>query len=123
VAEEDIVDAEAGFVPREAEAPGGVGLGVAVDEEGLEAFQGDGGGEVDGGGGFADPALLVDDGDDLRRGGGGLWFVDWVDGDHLRKEKGIGRSVWWQCVRGCAEVRGAVENLWKASFAEQICGF
>jgi hypothetical protein len=46
-----------------------------------------------------------------------------VDGDHLRKKKGIGRLVWWQCGPACAEVRGAVENLWKASFVEQICGF
>jgi len=69
MAEEDVVGAEAcvfSFAGAgEAEASGGVGLGVAVDEEGGKAFEGEGGGEVDGGGGFADSAFLVDDGDDL----------------------------------------------------------
>ena len=55
---------------REAEAAGGVGLGVAVDEEGGDAFEGEGGGEIDGGGGFADATFLVDDGDDA--GGDGF---------------------------------------------------
>ncbi len=73
-AEEEVVDAETGFVAGEAEASGGVGLGVAVDEEGGKAFEGEGGGEVDGGGGFADSTLLVDDGDDLR----GRWGQAWV---------------------------------------------
>ncbi len=61
----------------EAEASGGVGLGVAVDEEGWKAFEGEGGGEVDGGGGFADSAFLIDDGDDLGGGGAGLWDWRW----------------------------------------------
>ena len=64
----------------------------------MEAFEGEGGGEVDGSGGFADSAFLVDDGDDLGGQGFGLWlglglgFIDGVDGDHRRKEKGIGRG-------------------------------
>jgi hypothetical protein len=97
VAHEEVVDAEAGFVAGEAEASGGVGLGVAVYKEGRETFEGEGGGEVDGGGGFADTTFLVDDGDDLggaRRGGGGVcragcwrggWsngFIGGMDGDH-----------------------------------------
>jgi hypothetical protein len=41
VAEEDVIDAETGFVAGETEASGGVGLGIAVDEEGLEAFEGE----------------------------------------------------------------------------------
>ena len=44
-----------------AEAGGGVGLGIAVDQEDLEAFKSQAGGEVDGGGGFAHTALLVHD--------------------------------------------------------------
>ena len=75
VAEEEVVDGEAGFVAGKAEASGGVGLGIDVEEEYGNAFKGDGGGQIDGRGGFADSALLVDDGDDLavrgRRSGGG----------------------------------------------------
>jgi hypothetical protein len=69
VAEEEIVDGEAGFVAGEAEAAGGVGLGIDVEQEDGDAFEGYGGGEVDGCGGFADSTLLVDDGDDLTAGG------------------------------------------------------
>ena len=69
VAEEDVVDAEAGvfavFCASEAETSGGVGLGVAVNEQGGEAFEGDGGREIDRGSGFTDSAFLVDDSDDL----------------------------------------------------------
>ena len=46
VAEKDVVDAQPGFFavlcPGKAESPGGVGLGVAVDEQGGESFEGDG---------------------------------------------------------------------------------
>ncbi len=103
MAHEEVVDVEAGLaiiiLTGEAEATGGVGLGVAVDEEGGEAFEGEGCGEVDGGGGLADSSLLVDDSDDL--GGSGRWcggfrgggfglgggLIGWVDGDHRRKKR------------------------------------
>jgi hypothetical protein len=68
VAQEEIVGAVASFVTGEAEASGGVGLGVAVDEKGWDAFQGQRGGQINGCGGLAYSALLVDDGEDL--GGG-----------------------------------------------------
>ncbi len=75
VSEEEVVDGEAGLVAGEAEASGGVGLGIDVEEEDGNSFEGDGCGQIDGGGGFAYSALLVHDGDHLtargRRGGGG----------------------------------------------------
>ena len=52
-------------LPFEAEAAGGVALRIGVDEERAVAREREGGGEVDGGGGLADAALLVRDGDHL----------------------------------------------------------
>jgi hypothetical protein len=110
VAEKDVVDAEAGFFaiscPGKAEAAGGVGLGVAVDEEGWEALERNGRGEVDCGGGFADSTLLIDHGKDLRRAdgggdgicGGGLGLIDGVNGDHRRRRRVSGRELAWQRV-------------------------
>ena len=76
MADEDVVDAEAGvfafFCPREAESASGVGLWVTVDEEGIDSFEGEGGGEIDRGCGLSDSALLIDDRDDLRRLCGGF---------------------------------------------------
>jgi hypothetical protein len=122
VAEENVVDAEAGFFTvagaGEAEATGGVGLGIAVDEKGWEAFEGDGGGEVDGGGGFTDSALLVDNGDDL--GWGCYWFVDWVSGDHRRRRRvsggGDGGNVDGLCrsAGGCGELVECCFSCWIA---------
>ena len=51
-------------VPLSSDAAGQVALGVDVDEQHSLSAQGEGGGEVDGGGGLADSALLVRDGDD-----------------------------------------------------------
>ena len=80
MSEKEIVDADAwlgsGDVARDAEAAGGVGLGIAVHEEGGDAFEGESGCEIDGSCGFADSALLIDDGDDFsgfgRCGVGGI---------------------------------------------------
>ena len=69
--DEQVIDGEPVVVASEAQAAGGVGLGVAVDEEGWEAFLGEGGGEIDGGGGLSDAALLVYDGDDFAGSGPG----------------------------------------------------
>jgi hypothetical protein len=65
VAEENVVDAGAGGF-FDAQAAGGVGLGIEVDQENLLAALGQAGGEIDGGGGLADAAFLVGDGDDGR---------------------------------------------------------
>ena len=65
IAQYDLVHAffEAGFVY--AAACGGVALRVEVDDEDAFAFGGERCREVDGGGGFADAAFLVGDGEDL----------------------------------------------------------
>ena len=64
VAHQDLVGAGAVGIAQEAEAAGGVGLGIAVDEEGWSLVRGKRGGEVDGGGRLADATLLVGDRDD-----------------------------------------------------------
>ena len=53
-------------VPFEPDAAGEVGLGVDVDEEDALFGEGEGRRQVDGGGGFADAAFLVGDGEDAR---------------------------------------------------------
>ena len=63
---ERVVDGAAvGGAALHAEARRQVGLRVEVDEEDALVGEGEGGGEVDGGGGLADAALLVRDCDDL----------------------------------------------------------
>ncbi len=68
-AEQGAVGAGAGgFV--QADAAGGVGLRIDVHEEDALAEGGETGGEVDGRGGFAHPALLIGDSHDVARHGG-----------------------------------------------------
>ena len=50
------------------EAGGGIGLGIAVDQEDVEAFQRQTGCEVDGRGGLANSALLIDYAKNLAHG-------------------------------------------------------
>ena len=64
LAHEDLVGAGAVGIAEEAEAAGGVGLGVAVDQQSWGAMRGERGGEIDGGGRLADSALLVGDRND-----------------------------------------------------------
>src|SRR6185312_10675239 len=59
VACEDLVDGLALVVAGEAVSSGGVGLGVAIDVEGLETFERESRGEIDSGGGFAHAAFLI----------------------------------------------------------------
>ncbi len=57
--------------------------GVAVDEEGIKAFEGEGGGEIDRRSGLANSAFLIDDGKNLGS---------------LLGSVGLGRAVrvcWW----------------------------
>lgn len=63
VVEQNVVDAGAGGFFH-AEATGGVGLGVQINQQDLLAALGEAGGQIDGGGGFADSAFLVGDGND-----------------------------------------------------------
>jgi len=55
-------------VALKTQAGGGIGLGVAVNQEDLEAFEGEAGGEVDRRGSFAYSALLIDDSENLTHG-------------------------------------------------------
>src|SRR5580704_5415369 len=48
----------------DAECAGGIGLRVEVNEQGMDFFLRQRGGEIDRGGGFADATLLVGDGKD-----------------------------------------------------------
>ncbi len=66
VAHEEVVGSGALGVFVESEAGGGVGLRIAIDEEGWDAAGGEAGGEVDAGGGFPYSAFLVGDGNDPR---------------------------------------------------------
>ena len=68
VAHENVVDGMAVVVALKAEAGGGVGLGIAIDEEDFEALERQAGGQIDGGCGFADSSLLVDETEDLAHG-------------------------------------------------------
>ena len=68
MAHQDVVDGVAVIVALHAEAGGGVGLGVAIDQEDFEAFEGQGGAEIDGGGGFAHATLLIHDPDNFPHG-------------------------------------------------------
>ena len=65
-AHDDLVGAGAVGVAEKAESAGGVGLGVAIDQQRAYALMSERGRQVDGGGGFADSALLVGDCDDAR---------------------------------------------------------
>ncbi len=71
---EDIVNGESlGLfilvLTPEAESPSRVRLGIAINQEDSEAFQCQRRAEVDGRGGLADPALLIDDSENFREFG------------------------------------------------------
>ena len=68
LAEENGVEAFAGHV-LQAEATGGIGLGIKIDEEDPATCFGRSRGEVNGGGGLADPALLINDSHDAHTQG------------------------------------------------------
>jgi hypothetical protein len=56
----------------DAERAGGIGLRIEVDQERVNLFVGERGGEIDRGGGLADAALLVGDGENGRGHGSSL---------------------------------------------------
>ena len=68
---EDAVGGDGDGVGVDAHVGSEVGLGVEVDEEDFFAGVGEGGAEVGGGGGFADAAFLVEEGDDAHGWGSG----------------------------------------------------
>ena len=66
LAAQQVVDGAPLPADVESQPAGGVALRVEVDENDLAAHLGHRGGEVDGGGGLPDAALLVDDSHDPR---------------------------------------------------------
>jgi hypothetical protein len=86
-----VVDAGPGLVAGKAQAAGGIGLRVAVDQQGRETFERERRGKVDGSRRFAYAALLVDHGNDfssrrrLRVGDGLL--------EGMKRNHGVGRSL------------------------------
>lgn len=66
--QEDGVETFSGHV-LQAQAAGGVGLRIEINEEDATAREGGAGGEVDGGGGFPDASLLIDNGNDAHNQG------------------------------------------------------
>jgi hypothetical protein len=59
IAEEDVIEAGFVWVLGDTETAGGIALGVGIDHQDAYVVDSQGGGEVDGGRGFADAALLV----------------------------------------------------------------
>jgi hypothetical protein len=68
LADEDVIDGTPGVVALETETGGGVGLGIAIDQENLQALEGEACSQIDGRGGFAHTSLLIDESDDLAHG-------------------------------------------------------
>ena len=64
--DQHLIGAGAAVAALDAEAGRGVALGVEIDDQHALAAGGEGGRQVDGGGGLADSALLVRHGDDTR---------------------------------------------------------
>ena len=60
----DLVGVHAMGIAAKADAAGGVGLGIAIDQQSWRSQGGERCGEVDGGGGFPYPTFLIGDGDD-----------------------------------------------------------
>ena len=65
---EDVVDGAPVIVPLKAEAGGGIGLRVAVNQQDFKAFQRETCSEIDSCSGFANAALLVDNTENLTHG-------------------------------------------------------
>jgi hypothetical protein len=68
LAHQHVINGVPVVVALETEAGGAVGLGVAVHQKDFEAFESEAGGQVDGRGGLADSALLIDYAEYLAHG-------------------------------------------------------
>ena len=68
VAHKDVVDRVAIVVPGESETRGAIRLRVAVDKKDFEAFESEACGEINCCRGLANPALLVDNAENLSHG-------------------------------------------------------
>ena len=68
VAHQYVVDGTSVVVAQESDTRGAVCLGIAVHQEDLKALESEAGCQVDGGGGFANSALLVDETENFTHG-------------------------------------------------------
>ena len=83
----------AGLAVGDAQRRARVALWVEIDDERLESLHGERGGEVDGGGGLAYPALLVRDGEDPALTGPRQRLVGGVQDSHCPLCRGADRGV------------------------------
>ena len=114
-ADEGVVGGGAAVFTADAESGAGVALGVEVEYQHWEADHGESGAEVDGGGGFADAAFLVGDGEDaaFRQGHPGGRGVRGRGGSGVRRGHG---GVLYHCRWRCKEI------LSSANRGEEIRG-
>jgi hypothetical protein len=82
VAHEELIGSGSCGVFEEAEAGGGVGLRVAIDEQRMDSAGGEAGGEVDAGGCLPNSTFLIRYGNDPRHidSGSRRWNDDGCDG-------------------------------------------
>jgi hypothetical protein len=115
VSHEQGVGALAVGILLKTEAGGRVGLGVAIDEEGMDAAGGEAGGEVDAGSGFPYSTFLVGDGNDPRHMSSGQPY-EYCGGCGCRQVEGNGWELWDQPGNGlsCADPVDKLEKLRKA---------
>ena len=71
-ADQDVIGRAVAAAAIDAEAGGGVALGIEIDDQHALADRGECGAEIDRGGGLADAALLIGERQDARMAGGGV---------------------------------------------------
>ena len=98
---EHVVDGEAAVAPIDAEAGGGVGLRIEIDDQYLLVDGGERSAEIDRGGGLADAAFLIGD----REHAGDLGFLRADFGGERRGFDGRGRRRRIGRDRGCGDFR------------------
>jgi hypothetical protein len=81
VAEEDVIEAGMGRVFGDAEASGGVALGVGVDDQDAEVVGREGSGQIDGGSGLSNSAFLISDGENSAQAAIVTWQGFGVEGN------------------------------------------
>ena len=81
-------------VAGEAQAAGGIGLGVAIDDQGPHVVAGEGRTQIDGGSCLADPAFLIGDGDDSSQRHLPAWSQsECIKGEAIMQAKGVSRGT------------------------------
>ena len=62
-----MVQGAAGWIALKAQPAGSIGLGIAINDKGLQGLLSEGGAQIDGGGRLTDSALLIGNGDDASQ--------------------------------------------------------